>query len=91
MKPEIFWLYRNNGAYHRSIKKPKVFYNWNDDPVRFLARNYSVACSYTYNQIAPKQLHVGHYQAKHWRVITDNNGDVHFELLEWIWIDRKES
>lgn len=90
MKPEIFWLFRNDAGYRKSSKKPRIVYKKNGTPVWFNTTYYDThACQSQYDRIAPSDFHLREYQAKKWRVTTDKNGDVHFELLEWIWIDRK--
>ena len=89
MKTETFWLFRNEDYDCRDSCNPAVCYDERGVPKYFYYSGTGSFCNSWLEKLAPKVLHLDKFEAKKWRVTEDENGDVLFELLDWIYIDRK--
>ena len=87
MKQEEFWLFRNGYSY---FKAKKLIVEYSDDgPNCFLGRNTSSACPDSFEAMAATAFLLNKYEAKKWRETVDDRGDVHYELLQWLYIEKK--
>ena len=87
MKQEEFWLFRNGYSYFKA-KKLIVEYSGNC-PNGFLGRNISSEYPEPFEAMTEKAFHLNKYEAKKWRGTVDDRGDVHYELLRWLYIEKK--
>lgn len=86
---QTYWIFRNAGDYFSSTVKPEILY-YGDVPTEYYLKKYSFRRMSERNLCwtNPRALWLEKYEAKKWRITTDKNGDVHFKLLEWWYIDR---
>lgn len=89
MKVQEYWLFRNQGDYFDSPIRPKILYSGDTPTDFFLEDRFTRIQEHEICRTNPRALWLGLYEAKKWRVTTEEYGDVHFGLLEWLWIDRK--